>query len=223
MKLKLVEKQQEVGDVTSFFFKPEETFEWRAGQFLHYKLPHENMDDRRDTRWFTIASASFEGRVRLSTRLINRRSSFKDTLQRLEVGDTIDVDGPEGEFVMDDPNKEYIFVAAGIGITPFRSILVDADHRQLQPNVKLLYISTDERPLFIDTFEAISQHNSKFVLKVSPEITKEAVSELLETAQDPYVLITGPEPMVESVTLLFKTLGVKGDHIKTDYFVGYEK
>lgn len=223
MKLKLIKKQPEVGDVTSFFFQPEEPLEWRAGQFLYYKLPHRNMDERRDTRWFTVASAPFEGHVRLATRLIEGRSTFKNTLNNLALGESIDVDGPEGEFIMDDPTREYIFVAAGIGITPFRSILADANHRKLQPNVKLLYISSDEPPLFIDDFENIAKDNPHFKITLSAEITKEVVKRFLIGSVDPYVLVTGPEPMVESVVLTFKELGIKGDHIKTDYFVGYEK
>lgn len=63
MKLTLAERKEEANDVISFRLQPDVPFDWQAGQFLHYTLPHENPDDRGIRRWFTIASAPHEGRV----------------------------------------------------------------------------------------------------------------------------------------------------------------
>ncbi len=63
----------------------------------------------------------------------------------LPVGAEIEADGPEGDFVVTDPKRNYIFVAGGIGITPFRSILADADHNGHKLKVHLLYGNHDNR------------------------------------------------------------------------------
>ena len=75
MKLSLVAKRPETGDVVSFRFTSDAPLTWHAGQFLSYTLPHPAPDDRGETRYFTIASAPFEGHVMLTTRFAPERSS----------------------------------------------------------------------------------------------------------------------------------------------------
>src|ERR1035437_9590818 len=129
MKLSLMQKKTESPDVESFIFKPSESIIWKAGQFFHYVLHHEPTDDRGSDRWFTISSAPFEKNVMITTRLTpDKGSSFKKKLTSLKIGKTIEVSNIDGDFTVDDPTKEHVFIAGGIGITPFRSILKDLDH-----------------------------------------------------------------------------------------------
>src|SRR5581483_2999979 len=108
MKLTLIDKRKEAGDATSFILKPETgmdaattLFTWRAGQFLHYTLPHENADDRKTERYFTISAAPHEGHVMITTRILAdaanastanaaatapKMSTFKKTLAALPIG-----------------------------------------------------------------------------------------------------------------------------------------
>src|SRR5579863_869035 len=112
MKLKLVETKNEVKNVCSFIFKADEKITWKAGQFLHYVLHHEPTDDRGSDRWFTISSAPHEGHVRITTRFNPEKSStFKDSLKNLQIGKNIEVSDLDGDFVLDDLNKEYVFIA----------------------------------------------------------------------------------------------------------------
>jgi ferredoxin-NADP reductase len=124
MKLKLSAKRPESPGVVSFIFQPQKPLKWKAGQFLHYVLNHASTDDRGSDRWFTIASAPYEKHVMITTRFTAKKgSTFKKTLKALKAGDTIEVSDLDGDFVVDDPKKNYVFIAGGIGITPFRSIL----------------------------------------------------------------------------------------------------
>lgn len=129
MGLTLLEKHPEAGDATSFIFKPETPLVWQAGQFLHYNLLHQNPDERKAERYFTIASAPFEQNIWLTTRHMEKGSSFKAALFALPIGGNIEANGPEGDFVVNDLAREFIFIAGGIGITPYRSILLDLDQR----------------------------------------------------------------------------------------------
>src|SRR5579872_4670066 len=129
MKLQLLNRKTEAPRVESFIFQPQEPVSWKAGQYFHYVLHHEPTDDRGSDRWFTIASAPFEGHIMITTRFAeNKSSSFKNKLQNLQIGESIEVSFLEGDFIVDDPTQEYVFIAGGIGITPFRSVLKQLAH-----------------------------------------------------------------------------------------------
>ncbi len=105
-----------------------------ASAILLYKGVH--ADDPKTTRYFTIASAPFEQRVTLTTRFATeRRSSFKRALRELPIGAAVEAEGPSGNFVVKVPEVDRVFIAGGIGITPYRAILLDLDHRARPVNV----------------------------------------------------------------------------------------
>ena len=122
MKLKLIEKRNETKDIITFIFEPEKKFKWRAGQYLILSTDHKNPDNRGKMRFFTISSAPFENNPSITTRInkINS-SSFKKALTALKIGSVINAKGPDGDFVIKNINKKYIFIAKGVGITPFIS------------------------------------------------------------------------------------------------------
>ena len=75
MKFKLIEKRKEVGNIISFIFKPLEKFDWIAGQYLIYKLPHEKKDLRGIVRFFTISASPFQKTPTITTRIFNKNAS----------------------------------------------------------------------------------------------------------------------------------------------------
>ncbi len=225
MKLTLLEKRPEAGDATSFIFKPEIPLTWRAGQFLHYNLPHPNPDERKLERYFTIASAPFEQNVRLTTRRSEQGSSFKTALFTLPIGGTIEADGLEGDFTVDDPAKEFIFIAGGIGITPYRSILLDLDHRGLPINGQLLYANRDEELIFQEELEALVSKHEGFKIKyfiAQEKIDETAIGQVAPDLQRPFFYVSGPEPMVESFEKMLLAVGVPDAQFKRDFFPGYD-
>jgi hypothetical protein len=119
MNVILAAKRPEARDVTSFMFRSASPMKWQAGQFLQYSLPDtQGADERGMTRYFTIASAPFEGQIMLTTRFASERSStFKRALQHLPVGAAVVVGEPDGDFVVADPANKHVFIAGGIGIT----------------------------------------------------------------------------------------------------------
>lgn len=226
MKARLVAVRPEPGHIVTFTFRPEEPLEWEPGQFLQYVVPHADMDDRHDDRFFTIAAAPFEEHVQITTRLSPRPSSFKKALKMLQIGACVQVGEPEGEFVITDPDRDHVFVAAGVGIAPFRSILADADHHGQKLNARLLYGSRDSDVVSraeLDGFAARNQ-NLRIDYIIGPQrIDDERLQRAIESAHDPLVYLSGPEPMVEDFAVMVKRLGVGADHIQTDYFTGYDK
>ena len=226
MNLKLIYRRKEAEDVHSFIFESEGSFKWRAGQFLMYKLQHPNPDERRDRRYFTIASAPFEEVIMLTTRFAQEGgSSFKKVLDDLPIKSTIYAEGPRGSFVIDDLDRAYVFIAGGIGITPFRAILLDFDHQKLPINVTLLYaVRTDDVVYKKELDKLAKKHPSlKIHYLVFPNRLDEvAIRKLVPDLQKPFFYVSGPKPMVQEFEKLLPQMNVSKEHIKRDYFPGYD-
>lgn len=227
--MELIFKEQLVkqGNVNRFVFAPKTPLTWQPGQYIHYTLPHENADDRGDERWFTISSAPFENDVWITTRIMEQNgSSFKETLQSLTPGDVITVDEPEGDFVIDNLDQQYVFIAGGIGITPFRSIISQLHHAGKDLKAELLYANRDETSIpFKDELEAISQAHKDFTITYfigEDRIDESVIREYAVRFSDPIFYVSGPEPMVEAFEALFKEIGIDENNSKFDYFPGYE-
>ena len=171
MKLTLRATKQEVSDIFSFIFVPERPLRWQAGQYLHYILNHPKPDDRGVERYFSIASAPYEKQVMLTTRFAPKGSSFKKVLKKLKPGDVIEVRDKGGDFVLDHRRKMFVFIAGGIGITPFRAILLDMDRNKKPLNVQLLYANRNDDFPYRKELEALKKHHPEFRIDyvVSPD------------------------------------------------------
>jgi ferredoxin-NADP reductase len=225
MKLKLKEIKEELQGVKTLVFEPENELNWIAGQFLHYVLHHRPTDDRGSDRWFTIASAPHEKVVKITTRFNNEKSStFKTTLEEMKVGDNIEISELEGDFTVEDPARENVFIAGGIGVTPFYAILKDLEYKKYPINVTLLYANRDENIVYKDQLEEIAQNNPNFKIQyiISPDkINVNKLKDLIENLDNKIFYISGPEPMVDSLGTQLKEIGIKEENIKQDWFPGY--
>lgn len=225
MRLKLIKRKTEVPGVESFIFAPAEPLSWRAGQFLHYVLHHRPTDERGSDRWFTVASAPFESEVMITTRFTNEKSStFKQTLGALHIGESIEISDIDGDFVVDDPSAELVFIAGGIGITPFHSILKEADHAGSKLRVTLIYANRNNDIVFKDELEKFAKNNPGLAIHyiVAPErVDENMLKKLVPNLQTPIFYVSGPEPMVKSLSAVLEGMGVAKEKIKQDDFPGY--
>jgi ferredoxin-NADP reductase len=225
MKLKLVARKKESPGVESFIFKPEKPLVWKAGQFLHYVLNHPKTDDRGSDRWFTIASAPYERNVMITTRFAETKgSTFKKTLKALKAGDTIEFSDLDGDFLVSDARKDYVFIAGGIGITPFRSILKQFAHEGKRLRVQLLYANRKHVAAYKKEFDAMERRNRNFTVHYlfhPKRIDEQTVRELVPDLKKPLFYVSGPEPMVESVGKMLLQIGVPKKNLKQDWFPGY--
>lgn len=225
MKLTFLSEKTVIGDVKTFIFSASQPTSWVAGQYMHYMLPHNQADDRGEERWFTISSPPYDGKLELTTRILkNKGSSFKNCLASLKIGDQIEVDLPEGDFVVTDTNANYVFIAGGIGITPFHSILLQLNHESVNLNSHLLYGNRDENYLFKSELDKISSRMSNFKIDYITEPTRISETEINSAAkkyENPYYYISGPEPMVEYYKAQLVEMGIPENRIRADYFPGY--
>ena len=217
--------KQETGDTVSFVFTPGKPLRWKAGQYLHYTLNHPHPDNRGVERYFSIASAPHEKNVMVTTRFAPKGSSFKKALKKLKPGDTIEADGLGGDFVADHRRKKFVFIAGGIGITPFRAILLDLHHHGKALNVQLLYANRGEDFPYRKDLEALRKRHREFRIDyiVSPNrLDEKSISRLVPDLQEPLIYVSGPEPMVEAIDKILKKAGVPKKRIKNDFFPGYQ-
>jgi ferredoxin-NADP reductase len=222
MEIKYIEKIHETDDIWSFRFQPETLTTWVAGQYLRLELPNKTKDEHDNVHWFTISSAPEEGYIQVSTRV--RDSVFKQTLNGLKPGDSVIADTIGGDFIWQDSASEKVFVAGGIGVTPFRSILASRKFNKLPIKVHLIYAGQSESFAFLEEFNELSSSNPDF--KVTYLSGKSlTASLLLET--DPKLLsklvyLSGPETMVEELGASLKDAGLAETSLKQDWFPGYD-
>ena len=225
MILTLYEKEHLVDNVWAFRFRPSEPLTWTAGQYVRVELPHDNPDEEGARRWFTNSAAPYEGILQITTRVTD--TTFKQALFQLEIGSTNLrlIEAPEGDFVWQDANMPVVFVAGGIGVTPFRSIIKQRIHDGQALNLSLVYGSRSPEVPFKD--ELSGWMGSDPTLKVhyvsgSP-LTAEALIAELSTLNSSLVYVSGPEPMVEALSDDLKKHGLPEAQLKQDFFPNYDE
>lgn len=218
--LKLINKKLEVGNVYSFLFDTG-GLNWVAGQSQGFILPELGEDENVNQHWFTVASAPLEKTIQVSTRISD--SLYKKTLANLEVGGEVKVYGLGGDFVWNEENdKRKVFIAGGIGVTPFRSMIFDRDLRGENIPVDLVYFNRTEEIPFQAEFSEIAKKHEEFKVidVIGKSVSVEEILQVLPDIENKEIYISGPEPMVKAVAEQFKE---KNLEVKEDRFPGYTK
>jgi ferredoxin-NADP reductase len=222
MVLKLIHKEQLVDNIWSYRFQPTEPLSWTAGQYVSVELPHDNPDEEGSKRWFTNAAAPYEGVVQITTRVTG--STFKQALAALAEGDELQlIENPDGDFVWQGSDLPMVFIAGGIGVTPFYSILKQRVYEQLPIDVTLIYGARTEAVAFKDELAQWSADNDNFNVKyvIGEPLTAEKLIELEPNLNQSLVYLSGPEPMVEALGESLKAHGLPEAQFKHDSFPNY--
>jgi ferredoxin-NADP reductase len=221
----------------AFRFERPADWTFRAGQFVDVTLldPPET-DAEGDMRGFSIASAPSENGIMIATRL--RDTAFKRALQRVPLGTRVKIEGPFGNLRLHRADRPAVVLTGGIGITPFRSILVEAGHRGGLPyRVALFY--ANHRPdaaAFLDELRELARRDAN--LTVVPTMTESStlagswegevghidapmLERHLDGIGDPIYYLTGPSGMVRGLWAMLVESGVDEDDIRTEEFTGY--
>lgn len=231
MKARLHHVDQLAKHVRTFWWEPDQPFNYTAGQFTELTLKHPHPDDRGIRRWFTISSSPTDELISITTKHAPENgSTFKEALFNLEPGAEVDVAEAMGDFVLPKLiQTPLIFVAGGIGITPMHSMLKWLGDTKEERPIKLLYaVATEEEILFQDTFEAANQHATIVVEKPTSawggergRLNAEMVLGLEKPSDDTLIYLSGPEPLIEALTGSLQHHGIKKSQLVTDFFPGY--
>ncbi len=237
MRIPLKERRTETADVMSFIFDlGGQELEYKPGQILHYVLDALAFpDERGNLRHFTISSSpTEEGIVMFTTRM--RGSGFKETLRQAPIGYELTCESPEGEFIVQEGETRlrHVFIAAGIGVTPYRSILRYSVDVNEPLNALMLYFNRSSADIvFRRELEGIARRMPSFSLVniiTQPEVgwkgeqaklSEATLRRLVPDMDESYFWVSGPPGMVGTCRELLELIGVKGQRIRTDRFMGY--
>ncbi len=225
IKLRYIGKKQ-MNDSSYDFTFDTDTLKFEPGQYLELSLVHEKSDTRGHRRIFSIAARPGDEQINIGTKIPAKPSSFKRALMNLRKGDIVYATRVGGDFVLPEDKTPVVFIAGGIGITPFISYIQSSS----QP-LRLIYsVSRIEDLSYVDQ---LKQHNIDVTVistDVSPLPDKEwhfingsldadTLSGLLNSHEQSAVYISGPPAMVAHARRIVKTLGVR--RIRVDEFSGY--
>ena len=233
----LTQKIKIATDTADFIFNPGQKFAYEPGQYLEWTLQHDKTDSRGSRRYFTLASSPTEPDLRIGLKFYEDSSTFKKALLDANEDTMIVASQLTGDFVMPkDPAKQLAFIAGGIGITPFRSMVKYLLDKNETRKVTLLYSARTEDAL---AYKAIFEEaRNKFGLRaiyaisdskaeitspntvagmITPDLIKQSVPNYLETI----FYISGTHAMVVDMEDILVSLGISKRNIKLDFFPGY--
>jgi ferredoxin-NADP reductase len=232
-----IKKKREVakGTLLVIFDLLGEEFDYQPGQYFWVELLDPPYEDEKGPRRHisAVTSPTERGVIGLCTRI--RDSAFKRSLVELPVGAEVDVEPPKGTFVLpQDASQPLVFVAGGIGITPFRSMLRYIEDEQLSYRVTLIYSNRDrDSTAFLSELEEIARTNPNIRLiltmtdddnwsgesrRVDADFFKQYLGDVLNEAR---YMVAGPPGLPEAATEELKKAGVDEERISTDSFSGY--
>lgn len=231
MKVLFDHSEEEAVGIRSFFFKPQDKVVYTAGQYIELVLNHPHPDNRGFKRWFTLSSNPTDELLSITTKFNPQKSSsFKKALLSLKPGTELDISAPMGDFVLPKLiQTPLIFVAGGIGITPFHSILSWLVSTNETRPISLIYgVKNEDEILFQDLFHKADQHVTLVVENPSASwggerglLSAELILGLKPLSEDGLLYVSGPEFMVESLEKELKQAGVPKHQLVLDFFPNY--
>lgn len=236
MRFRLKRKNRLSPDIVDFILTPTRSITFAPGQYMEWTLAHPHPDSRGNRRFFTIASSPTEGVVRLGVRFYQEGSTFKRALWMMDGRTRLLGAHVAGDFTLPkDAREKLVFIAGGIGITPFRSMLKYLVDTRQKRNIILFYVNRNandfiykdvlgeaQTRLGVRTIYTLTDTTSVpanwqgAVGRLSPDMIREAAPDFMERT----FYLSGPPSMVHAYERVLKEMGVRHRQIKTDFFPG---
>jgi ferredoxin-NADP reductase/Na+-translocating ferredoxin:NAD+ oxidoreductase RnfD subunit len=232
----LKDKVRIATNTADFIFNPGRKIAYQPGQYMEWTLPHQKVDSRGNRRYFTLASSPTESDIRIGVKFFEDGSSFKGALLDMDTKTPIVASQIAGEFTLPkNKTQKLVFIAGGIGITPFRSMVKYLIDKKQPRTATLLYSVKTEKDIsykniFDEAKNAIGLKTIYTVTdkdnKTSPGIQTGFITAELIRAEIPdyserIYYISGTHAMVIAMKDILSELGVPKHQIKVDFFPGY--
>lgn len=207
------------------------------GQYAEFTLGADRADNRGNRRYFTFASSPTEAGVKLGIKFYADPSTFKKQLAAFTSSSGLLAGSIAGDFVLPrNRAKKLVFIAGGIGVTPFRSIIKYLADTKEKRDIVLFYSNKTEGEIaYRDVFaeaEAVG-----IGIRVVYTLTDKNVSaswrgergyvdarmiaKYVPDYKDRYFYVSGPHSMVDAFSKTLSQLGVSRLRMKKDFFPGF--
>lgn len=236
-KIKLSDRKMVAKDTMLFTFEKPAGFTFKAGQWGDFTLTNPSeTDDEGNVRGFSIVSPPSSDQIMITTRL--RNTAFKRVMQKAPIGTEITLDAPHGSFTLHHNQAiPAVFIAGGIGITPARSMLLQAIADKLSHKLYLFYFDhNSETMAFLEELQTLEKQKSNF--KFIPVMTSvegsntmwsgetghinyKTLSKYIVDLTAPIYYVSGPAAMVTAAHKKLNECGIDDDIIRTEEFSGY--
>lgn len=234
---KLKGRREIAKDTLLLVFAKPKGFEFRAGQFIHLELmdlPKKN--HQGSSRAFSLASAPFEKEILIAIRMRRPLSPFKKHLRDLALGEEVKLHGPVGVFTLArETAKPIAFLVGGIGITPVRSMVLEASYKKSPQKMSLFYSNnTPEETAFLEELASVNNPHYTFIptmtkLEESRQawqgergfITMKMIRKYLPPFRKALYYIVGPPGFVKAMEKMLGEAGIPDKQIKKEAFAGY--
>ena len=235
--IKLTSKKEVASGTMAFHFEKPKGFTFKAGQFADFTLSNPSQTDAEgNTRGFSLASAPYEEDLMVATRM--RDTAFKRELKVMKPGIEVAMDAPYGSLTLhNNAQIPAVFLTGGIGITPVRSIVLQAARDKLSHKIFVFDSNrTPEATAFLDELREVPKNNPNFIFVGTMTemqnsksewqgetgyVTKAMLMKYIDDLTLPIYYVSGPASMVAAMRKLLNESGVNDDNIRTEEFTGY--
>lgn len=233
--VKLKRRQEIAAGTMAFYFERPPGFAFLPGQAVDLTLlnPPET-DAEGNTRAFSIASAPSEKNLMFATRM--RDTAFKRVLGRMPLDSSVKLDGPWGELTLPaGATRPVVFLTGGIGITPFRSMLIQAAADKSSSRYLLFY--SNRRPedaAFLAELQNLALPSFRLIATMTQAnqsaqpwhgetgyLNTEMIAKYVGNLIGPVYYTAGPPAMVDAMRKMMTAAGVSAEDLRTEDFSGY--
>lgn len=225
--LSLKEKIRLTPDIYDFVFNLTQKFNFTPGQYMEFTLGHPGPDARGVRRYFTLSNSPTEGEIRVGIKFEPNGSTFKRNMFSMNPGSVISAGQLTGDLTLpSDKSKRLVFLAGGIGVTPFRSMIKYlVDTNEARPITLIYSDKTPENFVYGDVF---AQAHQKLGIKViynptqtQGHLTPQRIIENVADYKNSTYYLSGSHLVVEGFKQTLRSIGVPLSQIKLDYFPGF--
>jgi len=234
---KLIDRKLIAEETMAFLFEKPEGFEFRAGQFCLLSLPDIGFQDERGLRKpLSIASSPLDNELMFVAKM--SESAFKRTLREMPAGTAVTIDGPHGSFTLpEDTSVPVIFIAGGIAIIPFRSMVRHVAGARTEHTITLFYSSrTPQEAAFLKELQDIAEthrnirlvatmtrvsEQSKTWSGLTGRINPAIISDGCKEWRDAVYYVAGSSGMVDGIRDMLAGMEIKAERIRKEKFTGY--
>lgn len=231
---KIIDKKEVVQDTLQVSFQIPQEVSFKAGQYMFVTLINPPFtDEKGNRRQFSINNSPNQKNILVMTTRVTD-SAFKKSLKQLPLGAEVEIGPIAGVFTLpENPTKPLVFIAGGIGITPFMSMLRYVKEQSLDYKITLVYSNRNqESSAYLDELKELA--NTLLDLKLILTLTDDTrwmgetskvdanfIKKYFPNVNDNLYMVVGPPAMVEAVELALKEAGVNQENIKVENFTGY--